>query len=374
LTRIATASARLVAIDALRGLAIVAMALDHAAAAARVSLQAESYGGQMAALGSLPSWVLGLVTNIAAPTFWLLAGVSVWLYSSARLKRGATNGEITRFFLIRAGVLAVLDLTIAWLAWTGSTPYTHVLLSLAISLALLSLARLLPFKAFAVIAVAWFIGYQLALPSLATQFTDGAGVAYWQALSFYFSYHTFPASEFSILGWGSLMFLGYVLGRYVQSPHLRRWQTWALIGLGMFGLWLALRLLGGFGDLAAYTRDLPIYYFVIMNKTPPSLTFLLFNLGIAALLYALLQMNESWLQGRPGVWLVWMGQVSLFAFVVHLVIYGLLGRIAVALPLPLPGVVKALTIWLIGLCILIPLVKLYRQARKQRPDSLLRYL
>lgn len=370
----AAASTRLTAIDALRGLAIVAMSLDHAAAAARVSLQAESYGGQMAVLGSLPSWVLGLFTNIAAPTFWLLAGVSVWLYAAARLKRGASNAEITRFLLIRAAVLAAIDLTIAWLSWSGSTPYTHVLLSLAIGLALLALGRLLPFKALVAIAIAWLFAYQLALPALAAQFTDGASVAYVPALAAYFSYTTLPATEFSVLGWGSLMFLGYVLGRFIQAPVLRRGRTWVLIGAGMLALWALLRLLGGFGDLAPYARDLPAAYFVIMNKTPPSLTFFLFNLGISALLYAVLLANEPRLQHRPMLWLIWMGQVALFAFVAHLVIYGVLGRIIVALALPVPGVVKAIATWLIGLCILIPLVKIYRQARRARPDSVLRYL
>ena len=69
-----------------------------------------------------------------------------------------------------------------------------------------------------------------------------------------------------------------------------------------------------------------------MNKTPPSLTFLLFNLGLAAWVYALFLSRESWLQVRPFTWLITLGQVSLFAFVVHLVLYGLLGRLVGLLP------------------------------------------
>ncbi len=368
----AQSTARLIAIDALRGLAIVAMALDHAAASVLVSLQAESYGGITPILGNWPSWVLGLFTNIASPTFWFLAGVSMSLYAGGRLRKGGTNGDITRFFLIRAAVLAVLDLTIAWLAWHGGTPYTHVLLSIGISIALVALLRLLPTVVVAIVGLLWLLAYQYALPGLAVQFNDS--VTYWQALLAYFSYTTFPATEFSILGWGSLIALGCAFGTQVRKPWFRSPANWLLVGAGLLGLWAALRWFGGFGDLWPYSPDLPIYYWIVMNKTPPSLTFLAFNLAIAAWVYALMLANQRWLEVRPFAWLVTMGQVALFAFVVHLVIYGLLGRLVIMVPIGMPGVVKAVAVWLVGLAILIPLSSWYRAYRRAHPNTLLRYL
>ena len=368
----AQSTARLIAIDALRGLAIVAMALDHAAASVLVSLQAESYGGITPILGNWPSWVLGLFTNIASPTFWFLAGVSMSLYAGGRLRKGGTNGDITRFFLIRAAVLAVLDLTIAWLAWHGGTPYTHVLLSIGISIALVALLRLLPTVVVAIVGLLWLLAYQYALPGLAVQFNDS--VTYWQALLAYFSYTTFPATEFSILGWGSLIALGCAFGTQVRKPWFRSPANWLLVGAGLLGLWAALRWFGGFGDLWPYSPDLPIYYWIVMNKTPPSLTFLAFNLAIAAWVYALMLANQRLLEVRPFAWLVTMGQVALFAFVVHLVIYGLLGRLVIMVPTGMPGVVKAVAVWLVGLAILIPLSSWYRAYRRAHPNTLLRYL
>lgn len=366
------AGARLLAIDALRGLAIVVMALDHAAASVLVSLQAESYGGIAPQLGNWPSWVLGLFTNLASPTFWFLAGVSMTLYAQGRRKKGDSNWEITRFFLIRAGVLAVLDLTIAWLAWRGGTPYTHVLLSIGISIALVSLLRLLPTLVVVVVGFVWLIAYQLALPGLAAQLNQG--VSYWQALLVYFSYSTWPATEFSILGWGSLIALGCAFGTVVRRAWLQSPRNWLLVGAGLLTAFALLRVWGGFGDLWRYDGDLPIYYWFVMNKTPPSLTFLLFNLGFAAWIYALFLSRESWLQVRPFAWLVTMGQVALFAFVVHLVLYGVLGRLVGLLPVEGPGVVRAVLVWLIGLAILIPLCTWYRSYRRARPNTVLRYL
>jgi uncharacterized membrane protein len=368
----AQAGVRLLGIDALRGLAIVVMALDHAAAAVLVSLQAESYGGLTPQLGNWPSWVLGLFTNLASPTFWFLAGVSMTLYAQGRLRKGDSNWDVTRFFLIRAGVLVVLDLTIAWLAWRGGTPYTHVLLSIGVSIALVSLLRLLPTVAVAVVGFAWLMAYQLALPGLAAQFNQGVG--YWQALLVYFSYETFPATEFSILGWGSLIALGCAFGTVVRKPWLRSPRNWVLVGAALLALFALLRVWGGFGDLWRYDASLPPYYWIVLNKTPPSLTFLLFNLGLAAWVYALFLSRESWLQARPFTWLVTLGQVSLFAFVVHLVLYGLLGRLVGLLPVQGPGVARAVAVWLLGLAILIPLCTWYRSYRRARPNTLLRYL
>uniref|UniRef100_A0A7C1JVP2 Heparan-alpha-glucosaminide N-acetyltransferase catalytic domain-containing protein n=1 Tax=Caldilinea aerophila TaxID=133453 RepID=A0A7C1JVP2_9CHLR len=364
--------ARLLAIDALRGLAIVAMALDHAAASVLVSLQAESYGGLTPQLGNWPSWVLGLFTNIASPIFWFLAGVSMTLYAQGRLRKGDDNRTITQFFLIRAAVLAVLDLTIAWLVWRGGTPYTHVLLSIGVSIAIVSLLRLLPAQAVAAIGFVWLLLYQLALPGLSAHFNQS--VNYWQAFFLYFSYETFPATEFSILGWGSLIALGSAFGTLVRRAWFLRWRNWVLIGAGLWALCVTLRLVGGFGDLWHYDTSLPLYYWLIMNKTPPSLTFLLFNLGIASWVYALFLARPRWFSMPFFAWLVTLGQVALFAFVVHLVIYGLLGRGVDLLPVAAPGVVKAVGVWLIGLAILVPLCTWYRSYRRGHPNTLLRYL
>jgi uncharacterized membrane protein len=155
---------------------------------------------------------------------------------------------------------------------------------------------------------------------------------------------------------------------------LRRPWSWVAISAGLLGLWMALRLAGGFGDLAPYTADQPWYYFLIMGKTPPTLTYLAFNLGLSALLMAFFYAWGEWLERPTLRWLVVCGQVSLFFFVMHLVIYGLLGRVVLALDPPIPALVRAYATWLIGLGVLVPLAHAYRGLRKRNPQSILRYL
>jgi uncharacterized membrane protein len=363
---------RILAIDAMRAIALFAMALDHAAASVWVSLQAESYGGMVAILPSWPYWVSGLFTNLAAPTFWLLSGVSIALYSASRRKQGYSEWQVTRHFLIRSVVIIVLDLTICNLAWAGNGPYLHVLTSIGIGLALVSLARLLPTYMIAIIFGSILILYQV--------FLSFWGVALSQthnflvALLLTYSTEIRPAVEFSTFGWATLMGLGYLLGQLVLAHKFRRPRAWFLSGAALLGVWLVLRLMGGFGDLTPYLTGQPWYFFVIMNKTPPSLTYFAFNLGIASLAMGVLIHFSSWLTRKPFSWLVTTGQVALFFFVVHILAYGVLGRLSRWVNPPVPGLIEALIVWSLGLLILIPLCIMYRKKRRQNPDSLLKYL
>ncbi|MGQ0603004.1 MAG: acyltransferase family protein [Anaerolineales bacterium] len=368
----ASPTARILPLDALRGLALLWMALDHAAAFVHVSFQAETYGGQPAVLLSAAYWLTGLLTNIAAPAFWLLSGVSVALLEGSYRRAGSSEAELTRFLFIRAGVLAVFTLTLCDWAWTGKTPYTQVLLSLALSLALLNVVRRWPSVVLATVLMVIAVAYQWALPWIATNFSQSTNFA--TALLAGYSTLTRPAVEFSLWGWGPLMGAGYLLGRNLHRPMWQMPRMWALLGGGLLLAALALRAWGGFGDLAPREVGQPWYYFIVFSKQPPSLTFFAFNLGLAALVLAALYARPAWLERPPLAWVVGLGQVALFGFVAHLLIYSALGQLVRALALPAPGVVLAFATWALGLGMLLPLALAYRQARKRHRQSLLRYL
>lgn len=368
----ASTQTRILPLDALRGLALLCMALDHAAAAVQVSFQAETYGGQPAILLSAAYWVTGLITNIAAPAFWLLSGVSVALLEAGQRRNGASESAITRFLLIRAAVLAALTLTVCDWAWLGKTPYTQVLLSLSLSLAALNLLRRLPLPVLGVGLAVVMLGYQAALPWIAQNFSQADSL--WRALLLGYSTVTRPAVEFSLLGWGPLMGVGYLLGRNIHQPRWQAPRTWLALGGALIALALVLRAWGGFGDLAPAAADAPWYYFLVLSKQPPSLTFFALNLGLAALILAGLYAGRTWLERWPGQGAVVLGQVALFSFVVHIVVYNLVGRVFLALALPVPGVIVAYLAWGCGLAVLFPLAFLYRRLRRQNPKSVLRYL
>lgn len=377
-TSVTTQSAslsRISAIDALRGVALTLMALTHAAFFIGVGMQAESYGGQRVFLQSPPYWLTGLLTTLASPIFFCLAGVSLALLEQSRRRKGASHWTVSRFMLARAGVIMLLDLTIcAWL-WMGKMPYIHVLTAIGLGMIILAGLRLLPTRAILAVAIVTLLVHQGIIEALRPQLEAGAPQSLLQALFFTYSYDTNPPVGFPVLGWGPVMWLGFVLGRSLNRPALRQSHTWVWIGGGLLALWLALRLVGGYGDLGAYRAGDPLSHFLVMSKAPPSLSYLAFKLGIAALIYAGLIAFPTIIETGPLRVLTLIGQTSLCFYVMHIVIYHVLAQLFFLFDVPaLPGIVYGYALWMLGMTLLIPLCERYRMLRKQYPESVLRYL
>ncbi|MCU0494347.1 MAG: heparan-alpha-glucosaminide N-acetyltransferase domain-containing protein [Chloroflexaceae bacterium] len=364
-------SSRILAIDALRGLALVLMALDHANFFVGVGLQAESYFGNAVTLQGPAYWVSGLLTNLASPIFWLLSGTSLALYSQAHMRRGTTEGAIGRFFLVRAVIILILDLTICAFFWMESAPYVHVLTTIALAMMLLSGLRMLPGSLLLTFSLALLLGYQgwlALLPQPVQEPTDLLS-----SILLLGSYQTNPAIGFPLLGWAPLMWLGYWLGRYGDMATWQHPRHWLLSGGGLLGTWALLHGTGVFGDFGAGFDSASL---VIMSKTPPALTYLLFNLGLAALVMAGFYYARTWFAGRWMEPLVVIGQVSLFFYVAHIVCYHLIASgMHMLLPsLPGPRIIWGYATWAVGMIILLGLSVAYRRLRKRYSRSVLRYL
>ncbi|MDW8233296.1 MAG: heparan-alpha-glucosaminide N-acetyltransferase domain-containing protein, partial [Roseiflexaceae bacterium] len=358
---VAQSQERITAIDALRGVALTLMALTHAAFFIGVGMQAESYGGQPVYLQSPPYWLSGLLTTLASPIFFCVAGVSLALLEQARIRKGASNWAVSRFILARAGVIMALDLTVcAWL-WLGKTPYVHVLTAMGLGMIVLAGLRLLPTRAILAVAVGTLLAHQGIIEILRPQLEAGAPQSLAQALFLTYSYETQPPFGFPLLGWGPVMWLGFVLGRSLSQPMLRQPRTWVGIGAGLLALWLVLRLIGGYGDLGAYRAGDPLPQFLVMSKAPPSLSYLAFKLGIAALIYAALLAFPKMVDTGTLRLLTLIGQTSLFFYVLHIVVYHLLARAFFAINVPaLPGIVYGYALWALGMLALAPLCGRYR--------------
>lgn len=365
-------SARIVAIDALRGVALILMALDHSAFFVGAGLQAESYGGQPVVLQSPAYWLSGLLTNLASPIFFFLGGYSLALYAAAQTRRGQPPQATTRFMLIRALVILALDLTVCAWFWSGATPYVHVLTSIAAAMIILAgLRHFLTPRQIGIVAIITLLIHQAWIGAMASDLAANAPQSFWQAFWLTYSYDTNPAIGFAVLGWGPLLWLGYALGHWQEHPALRQPQRWVQIGFGLLILWVTLRAIGGFGDLGPFHAigNSPAHL-LIMSKAPPSLSYFAFNLGIAALIlawaYATPQLfTTGWLR-----WLPMVGQVSLFFYVTHIIIYHLIALVMNQLPLNGPRIIWGYSAWLIGIAVLVPIGYWYRRQRKRYPRVL----
>jgi uncharacterized membrane protein len=371
----AVASRRLTVVDALRGVAIVLMAVDHSAFFAHVSVQAEHNSDYPTVLGGWGYILTGLLTNIAAPTFWLLSGVSIALLARSYRRRFGSEWETTRFLLIRAAILVVIDLTLIPAFWEKGPyivfGYTFDLLSsLAVGMLLMTVLRFLPTSLLLGLMLALLVGFE-RLAALVPALTHRSPSILFRSWVTYGS-HVVPGVPFPVLGWFPLMGLGFVLGRHLDRPALTRPRTWVGLGVGLLATCFALRWANGYGNFVPWNPARPWIEFIIFSKGPPSLTFMLFNLGWMALIFAAFLRAGDTLCGRRWRWLVTLGQASLFAYVLHLALYRLLGHVGLKLLRHEDSLRYALT-FAAGLALLLPLAAGYRQLKRANPDSVLRY-
>src|SRR4051794_41047132 len=102
------ARARLDGVDAVRGLVMVLMALDHA----RDFLQTDAYQATNLNTTTPILFLSRLVTHMCAPTFILLAGAGIFL-----TQRRKTRGQMVWFLISRGLWLVLLEETFVRLAW-----------------------------------------------------------------------------------------------------------------------------------------------------------------------------------------------------------------------------------------------------------------
>ncbi len=367
---------RIVVIDALRGLALTFMALEHASMYARVNTQAEHYLGRQTTLWQWPFWIPGLVTNMAAPAFWLLAGVSIALLEAGYRRKQRPESAITRFLLIRAGALIFLDVAVIGFLWGIATKRLYcydfdVLTSLGVSLVVLSGLRRVPSWLLAALSLAVLVGYQWFVMALHPDAAEGAG--FWAAMWLNYSSEVTPAVRFPVLGWCGLMGLGLVLGRHVSRRGMPTPRTWTAAGLSLLTMWFLIRWNGGYGNFVPYDPGTSWRFFLVLSKGPPSLDFMTLNLGLAAFAFAAFSLRPDLLQKAPLRWLVACGQASLFFYVLHYAVFLVIGKLGAPL-LSLGGIARYWLLYAIGMTILIPLAIAYRKLKKRHPESVLKYL
>src|SRR4051794_13009839 len=115
--------ARLLPLDALRGLIMVLMSLDHAAYfVARVHTRGEFWDLPLPRYDDALPFLTRFVTHFSAPGFFFLLGAGMALFTPARRRLGWTEGAITRHLLLRAALLIALQLLVENRAWPLGLP------------------------------------------------------------------------------------------------------------------------------------------------------------------------------------------------------------------------------------------------------------
>ena len=309
---------RVEAIDAVRGLVMVIMALDHVRDF--IHRGAQSFQPTDLSKTTTLLFFTRWVTHLCAPTFMFTAGLGAFLWWQ---RGGKTRRELSRFLLTRGLWLVLLELTVMRLAYNFdfSGQYPVLLLVLwVLGGCMVGLALLvwLPLPVLLGSSVALIAGHNLLDRIAAARFGSAAplwnllhqpGVFKLAGVPFIVGYPLVP--------WVAVMALGFCFGKLYLMERERRRSYLIGIGVALTLGFLLVRGLNGYGDpfpwLAQGSGTFTLLSFLNTTKYPPSLDFLLMTLGPCLLLLA-------WFEGKalhPMNPLVIFGRVPLFYFVIH---------------------------------------------------------
>ncbi len=311
----ARTATRVQALDVLRGLVMILMALDHTrdyVHAAAMSFQPEDLRQTTAAI-FMTRWV----THFCAPVFMFTAGAGAFL----RLERGGSKAELSRFLWTRGVWLAVLDFTAvrAGLFFDVSSAPFFLLVFWALGMSMIALAGLvwLPYPALLAVSVTMIASHNLLDGIAPAQF--GALAWLWQILHVQGVLTPQPLTivAYPLIPWIGVMAAGFCFGRVYRLPPASRRQLLLRLGLALTAGFLMLRGLNIYGDPGPWSVQsqpvLTLLSFLKTTKNPPSLSFLLMTLGPAMLCLAWLDRIRV---GERNIFLVF-GRVPLFYFLVH---------------------------------------------------------
>jgi len=312
-----TKTERFIALDMLRGLTIIIMALDHSRDF--FALSWVYYAPTDLALTNIEVFLTRWITNFAAPTFIFLAGIGLFFASQRRSKN-----ELAYLAISRGLWLIFLELTLVGFFWSFNSEFiTHpkvaVLFTIGISMIGVGLLIYLPKYLIALIAIAMLFGHNLLDTITAKEFGENAW--FWMLLhqpgNFYIG--TIEVRViYPFIPWIGVMALGYLFGPITKLKRDKRKKIFLLSGLTLLLFGLLLRFLNIYGDPTLWseykTIELTFMSFINFTKYPPSLIYLSVLIGMAMILMSVFDRDL----GKWANPLISFGQVPFFFYVLHI--------------------------------------------------------
>jgi len=325
-------STRLQSIDALRGLIILFMLLDHVRETFLLHLQVSD---PMDVTSTPPDLFLSrTLAHLCAPLFIFLTGLSAFLYGERHDKAGVSG------FLFKRGLfLIVLEFTLVNFAWTFQFPPTSIYLQViwAIGLSMVALAVLIVLPRWALVTLGLVIiaGHNL-LDSLHFG-KDSVMYVPWAILHDRGWLQPFEGlrlrTSYPVLPWIGVIALGYAAGPWFASgaDAGKRQRKLVACGLGALALFFVLRLINGYGEkpwVHGETGVQTVMSFFNITKYPPSLVFLSLTMGLGLLLLVWFERaaGRGWM--KP---LLVFGAAPMFFYLLHLYVLKILYLIATAI-------------------------------------------
>jgi uncharacterized membrane protein len=357
---------RLLSIDALRGLVILLMLLDHVRETFFLHRQVADPMGIETTEPAL--FFSRTLAHLCAPVFVLLTGLSAHLYGEKHQgKRDACT------FLFKRGlVLVLLEFTLVNFAWTFQFPpsviYMQVIWAIGVSMIALSILVWLPRPILFALGLLIVAGHNLLdalhFPVGSTMHVPWAVLhdRGWIAVSEGLRLRT----SYPVLPWIGVIAWGYCIGPwFARSACVTvRQRNLLLTGVAALTGFCALRLVNGYGEAPWVTYESTaqsLMSFFNITKYPPSLLFLTLTLGLGLLL---LRGFERAQQRKWISTLAVLGAAPMFFYLLHLYVLKVLYLSSVALfGLNQGNYFGFDSIWAVWLTAMLLATSLYRPVR-----------
>ncbi|UAL11757.1 DUF1624 domain-containing protein [Caulobacter segnis] len=372
---------RIRSIDALRGLVMLLMTVDHVREFFFIHAQVSD---PMDVEKTEPAlFFTRLAAHLCAPVFVALTGLGAWLYGQKQGGAAAAAG-----FLLKRGLFLVgLELTLVSFAWTFSltpkTIYLQVIWAIGLSMIVLSALVRLPRPWLIAVGLVIVLGHNLLDPI--TIAPGQPGHALWAVLHdrgfIELPWGARARTSYPLLPWIGVAALGYAIGPWFVRAWEERRERLLLSGVFMLALLCVLRTVNLYGEPLAWSvgpsATQTVMSWLNFTKYPPSADFLLLTLGVGALLLAALEKAPARLVEMLAV----LGGAPLFFYLIHLYGLHLLQLAARAAFGPNQGETWALpgvgAIWLLAVLVAIPCwfaCRWFGPVKRASPWPWMRYL
>lgn len=359
-------SNRLLAVDALRGLIIVVMALDHANHfVAQKHPTGEQWGGPFPIYRDSFSFLTRFITHLAAPGFFFLMGVGMLLFAKSRRRQGWSRWAVIRHFVLRGLLLILLQFILVNRAWELSPGgwilgnYVGVLFALGGTMILASFLLWLQPRYLLAITVVLFLGTELMHPAPGIWSSVNPSLI---DLLFIFSGGDLSLwSNYPILPWLELVTFGLVFGYWLDEDSKEALNRGLWLGIVFLFAFALLRLLDSFGNIRPRAGDSWIDFLNVV-KYPPSMVFTLLMTGMNLIilwLFSKLAKARSIILEPLAVF----GRAPLFFYVLHLFLYAALGYLFAPRG---TSIIAMYPYWLLGLILLYPLCLWYGRVKQRK--------
>jgi uncharacterized membrane protein len=324
---------RLLSIDALRGLVILFMLLDHVR---ETFLLHRQVSDPMDIASTEPALFFSrTLAHLCAPVFVLLTGLSAWLFG----EKYAGKSDVSAFLFKRGLFLVLLEFTLVNFAWTFQLPpsviYLQVIWAIGLSMIALSLLVWLPRWLLLTLSLMIIAGHNL-LDTVHFPVESALHVPWailhdrgWIDVSDTLRLRT----SYPLLPWIGVIGLGYALGPWFArgvEAGLRQWQLLIAGSAGLLGF-VGLRLINGYGEKPWAVGDTSVQTlmsFFNITKYPPSLLFIALTVSVGLLLLLAFERVQD---RRLIRWLTVFGSAPMFFYLLHLYTLKVLYLIGVAL-------------------------------------------